>query len=340
VNSRLTDLGWTTARSEAFASLAAAGQLLPGRVALEHNHVYRVWTDDREWLAEAAGRIKHQATGRHDLPAVGDWVALRPDARGERAQIRHILPRQSWFSRRAAGRETVEQVVAANIDTVLIAFGLDKGVNSRAIERYLVVAQRSRAQPVVLLNKTDLVSDAAEALAEAHAAAGALPVHAISGRTGAGFEELEPYLRPGTTVAVIGPSGAGKSTIVNRLVGREVLPTGEVREWDARGRHTSVHRQLVLREAGGVVIDTPGMRELQLWDPEAGIAETFGDVVGLGTGCRFRDCRHDREPGCAVKAAVEAGGLPRDRYESFRKLQAEQEELERRRTERERSRRI
>lgn len=332
---RLEQLGWTSTRAAAFAALEGASGLVPGRVALEHNHIYRVFIEDREWLAEAAGRIKHQATGRHELPAVGDWVAIRPDPRGDRAVIRAILPRQSWFSRKAAGRETTEQVVAANVDIVLIVFGLDKGVNVRAIERYLVVAQRSLARPVLVLNKVDLIEQTEEPLRLARAAAGTTPVHAVSSRTGAGLAELDQYLQPGATLAFLGPSGVGKSSIVNRLVGAEVLPTGEVRPWDARGRHTSVHRQLVLRHRGGVIIDTPGMRELQLWDSEQGIAETFPDIEALAADCRFRDCRHDREPGCAVKAAVESGQLDRGRYESFLKLQAEQADMERRRQERE-----
>ena len=309
--------------------------LVPGRIALEHNHLYRVLTEEGERLAEAAGRIKHQATGRNELPAVGDWVALRPGVRDEQSVIRSILPRQSWFSRKAAGRETTEQVVAANVDFVLIVFGLDKGMNLRAIERYLVVAGRSQATPVVVLNKVDAVeSNPGELLELASSAAGATPVHAVSGRTGQGFEAIEPYLQPGSTLALLGPSGAGKSTIVNRLMGAEVLPTGEVRSWDARGRHTSVHRQLVVREAGGVIIDTPGMRELQLWEPAGAVAETFTDIADRAGACRFRDCRHDREPGCAVKAAVEAGELDRNRYESYLKLQSEQEEVDRRRQER------
>jgi ribosome biogenesis GTPase len=329
----LRALGWTDALAAAFAPLAR-GALVPGRVVLEHNHVYRVRTAAGELLAETAGRIKYQATGRRQLPAVGDWVAIHPDPSGGRSLIRAILPRRSWFSRRAAGRETEEQIVAANIDTVLLVFGLDKPVNARSIERYLVVARRSGADPVVVLNKADLVDDAAGAVAEAKTAAGDAPVFAVSARQGDEIRAIEPYVQPGRTIALLGPSGAGKSTLVNRLVNREVLPTGEVREWDARGRHTSVHRQLVVRDGGGLIIDTPGMRELALWDTDTPIAEAFAEIAEAAAGCRFRDCRHDREPGCAVKAAVEAGTIEADRYESFLKLQHEQEETERLRSER------
>jgi ribosome biogenesis GTPase / thiamine phosphate phosphatase len=320
---RLTDLGWTDAL---VAALKAEQDpvLVPGRVSLEHNHVYRVLVESGECLAEAAGRIKYLASGRSELPAVGDWVGVRLDPSGGRAVIRAILPRRSWFSRKAAGRETDEQVVAANVDTVLIVFGLDKPVNARSIERYLVVARKSGAVPIIVLNKADLAEDRAADVAEATAAAGDALVHAVSTREPASMRVLEPHLLAGRTLALLGPSGAGKSSIVNQLVGRELLATGDVRDWDARGRHTSVHRQLVVRAEGGLIIDTPGMRELQLWDTESAVGDAFADIAELAAGCRFRDCLHDREPGCAVKAAVEAGELDAGRYESYLKLQHEQ----------------
>jgi ribosome biogenesis GTPase len=329
----LDRLGWSEARAREFAPWESQG-LLPGRVALEHNHVYRVLTSQGEQLAEASGRLKHRAEGRHALPAVGDWVALRPTPSGGPAQIREVLSRQSWFSRKAAGRETAEQVVAANIDIVLVVFGLDKDVNARAIERYLVVARRSGAAPLVVLNKADLSRDDIEnRIAEAARVAGDIPVIAVSARSGFGLEEIRRLLGSGRTLALLGPSGAGKSSLVNQLIGRELLPTGDVREWDARGRHTSVHRQLVVCEAGGLVIDTPGMRELALWDAET-LGDTFEDIAALAASCRFSDCGHDREPGCAVKAAVEAGRLEAGRHQGYLKLQAEQAAIERRREER------
>ena len=329
----LVTLGWTPALAQAFAPHEAAG-LEPGRVSLEHNHVYRVLTANGERLAEAAGKIKYEASGRHELPAVGDWVGMRLNPHGSRSVIRTILPRRSVFSRKAAGRETTEQVVAANVDTVFIVFGLDKPVNPNAIERYLVVARRSGAEPVIVLNKADLADDIGASVAEATASASDVPVCAVSTLTPEGVTRLTSFLSAGRTVALLGPSGVGKSTIVNRLVERELLPTGEVRAWDARGRHTSVHRQLVVRQAGGLIIDTPGLRELQLWDAGDAFADTFADIAALAGGCRFRDCRHDREPGCAVKAAVEAGTLDAGRYESYLKLQREQAAFERNRDER------
>jgi len=330
--SDLTAFGWTPALADSFAPFAASG-LVPGRVVLEHNHVYRVLTTAGEVLAEAAGRIKYLATGRHELPAVGDWVGVRPDPRGGRAQIRTILPRRSWFSRKAAGRGTEEQVLAANIDTVFLVFGLEGPVNPRSIERYLLVARQSGARPVVVLNKSDVASDVAATLAEVRSIAGDTAVHAVTTRTPGGLAALEGFVGPGQTVALLGPSGAGKSSIVNALAGADLLAVGEVRDWDLRGRHTSVHRQLVATAAGGLVIDTPGMRELQLWDTDE-VSESFEDIAAVGAGCRFRDCLHDREPGCAVKAAVEAGTIDPARYANFLKLQREHEATLRKREER------
>ncbi|MCC7008955.1 MAG: ribosome small subunit-dependent GTPase A [Acidobacteria bacterium] len=328
----LGPLGWTAARAEAFEPWRRE-ELVPGRVSLEHNHVYRVLTADGEVLAEAAGRLKHEAQARAHLPVVGDWVALRLEPAGPRSQIRAVLPRTSAFARKSAGRTTEAQIVAANIDTVFVVFALDERFSVRAIERYLVAARLSGAVPVIVLNKADLAGDPAALRDDVRRTVGDVRVCTVSARTGAGLDALEAYLVDGRTAALLGPSGVGKSSLVNRLVGAEMLPTGDVRTWDARGRHTSVHRQLVRRAAGGLIIDTPGMRELQLWDPE-GVADAFEDVAELSASCRFRDCRHDREPGCAVKAAVEAGALDAHRYANFLKLQAEQTEIERRREER------
>jgi ribosome biogenesis GTPase len=329
----LRTLGWTDALASALAAEREGG-LVPGRVSLEHNHVYRVLTAEGEWLAEAAGRVKYLATSRQELPAVGDWVALRPDPAGGRVLIRAVLPRKTWFSRKAAGRETEEQVVAANIDLVLLVFGLDAPMSARRIERYLVPARKSGASPVIVLNKADLAEDHAAALAEATLAAQEARTIVVSARDGRGLDAIRQLAGLGKTLALLGPSGAGKSTIVNELVGREVFATGEVREDDARGRHTSVHRQMIVLESGGVLIDTPGMRELQLWDVEGAVAETFQDITDLGAGCKFRDCRHDEEPGCAVKRAVESGELDSGRYASFLKLSREREADEKRRDER------
>jgi ribosome biogenesis GTPase / thiamine phosphate phosphatase len=325
----LATYGWDARLSDSFGEYSALG-LVPGRVTLEHTHIYRVQTADGEWLARVSGRLRHRATARVDFPAVGDWVALAASAHGGDARIRGVLPRVSRFSRRAAGDRTEEQVVAANIDTVFLVAGLDNNFNVRRLERYLLVAWDSGASPVIVLNKADLPSeDNLQArLEDVRALAPVVPVHAVSCRRPESLEALRQHLGLGRTGALLGSSGVGKSTIVNRLLGHELLRTHDVRDADSRGHHTSTNRQLVILPAGGLLIDTPGMRELQLWDTGR-VDETFTDVAQLAEGCRFRDCRHRGEPGCAVTAAVEAGELAVDRLESFRKLAAEQEHAER-----------
>jgi ribosome biogenesis GTPase len=263
-------------------------------------------------------------------------VAVEPSAHGGDARIRALLPRSSRFSRRAAGDATEEQVVAANVDTVFLVAGLDHNYNLRRLERYLLVAWESGASPVIVLNKADLLPTAAAVVGrieEVRALAPSVPVHAVSCRQQGSLEPLRQHLGVGRTGALLGSSGVGKSTIVNRLIGHDLLRTRDVRDADSKGRHVSTHRQLVLLPAGGLLIDTPGMRELQLWD-EGGLLETFTDVAVLADRCRFRNCRHLGEPGCAVAAAVDAGDLPASRVESFLKLAAEQAFSERQQDER------
>jgi ribosome biogenesis GTPase len=318
----LTQLGWNASLAAAFAPFAAEG-LVPGRVALEHTHIYRVMTETDDVLARVSGRLRHQASTRAEFPAVGDWIALEP-AQGGDARILTVLPRRSRFSRRAAGDPTEEQVVATNVDTVFLVAGLDGDFNPRRIERYLFVAFESGAAPVIVLNKADVVDDPAAMAAAVGAIAGAVPVHLVSCRVPASVDVLRQYLGHGQTGALLGSSGVGKSTIVNRLVGHDLLRTQDVRESDSRGRHTSTARQLVLLPGSGVLIDTPGMRELQLWDTGEGMSGTFTDIEALADTCRFRDCRHRQEPGCAVRAAVAGGTLSAWRLEGYHKLQDEQ----------------
>ena len=329
----LRRLGWNDELARAFGPHAQAG-LVPGRVSVEHNHVYRVLTADGEWLAEAAGRMKHEASGRRELPVVGDWVGLRPLSSGLRAVIQAILPRRSHLSRKVAGIKTDEQVLVANIDTVFVVVGLDADLKPRSLERYLVLAARGGVQPVVVLNKSDLCPDIPAALATVSNLAPEVPVVAISARDGTGFGSLGAYLTPGRTAALLGPSGVGKSSIINRLVGHALLTTADVRESDRRGRHTSVHRHLVWLETGGLLVDTPGMRELQLWSADHAGDDTFGDIATLAQACRFRDCRHEQEPGCAVKAAAASGQLDPGRYASYVKLRREHAVFERKQDER------
>jgi ribosome biogenesis GTPase len=325
--------GWDAAWDAAFAPYRGEGTV-PARVAKEFNHIFRVWSEEGDLLAQQAGRMKHRAGGRQDLAAVGDWVAVRRAPGHAEGTIEAILPRRSKFSRKVAGDTMEEQVVAANIDTVLIVMGLDGDYNPRRLERYLVLAHDSGAQAVVLLNKADIASDVDAALAEITAIAADRPVHAISARAGEGLEHVLAYLGPGRTGALLGSSGVGKSTIINAVVGEARLATHEVRARDSRGRHTTRHRELIPVPGHGLLIDTPGMRELQLWDVSEAIAEAFDDIDALAVDCHFTDCRHRDEPRCAVKAAVADGRLAASRLASYLKLQDERELLDARRDER------
>ena len=295
-----------------------------GRIALEHTHIYRVLTDSAEWLARVSGRLRHEADDRTDFPAVGDWVAIEPPPQSGEARIRAILPRFSRFSRRAAGDRTEEQIVAANVNTVFLVGGLDQNFNPRRIERYLLVGWDSGAQPVIVLNKADLVDDAESFVSEVRRLGPSVPVHAISTRQPETLDALRQYLTPGQTVGLLGSSGVGKSSIVNQLLGHELMATRDVRIADSRGRHTTTSRQLVVLPGGGVLIDTPGMRELQLWETGDALGGAFADIEERAAECRFRDCRHRTEPGCAVRAAAEAGEIAPERLESYHKLHDEQ----------------
>ena len=327
----LRELGWDDQWAAIFVEHASAG-LAPARVAIEFNHLYRVVTADGELQAQHAGRLRHRAAGRHELAAVGDWVGVRRSA-GERAgSIEVILPRRSKFSRKVAGELTEEQVVAANIDTAFLVMGLDRDYNPRRLERYLLTCYESGAAPVVLLSKADLTDEVAARVSEIEALAPGVPVLAITAvsRTSPQGDVIPPdvsiverYLGVGRTGALLGSSGAGKSTLINALTGEPRLKTAAVRASDSRGRHTTRHRQLIVLPGRGLLIDTPGMRELQLWDVAESTRETFDDIATLAADCHFSDCRHIEEPRCAVKAAVEAGALDPGRYASYLKLQNE-----------------
>lgn len=330
----LAGLGWNEEFQAAFEPHQSGG-LVPGRVAVQHRGGYRLYTELGEVPAELAGRYRYEAGWRTGLlPAVGDWVAARPHDGG--AMIVDVLPRRTHFSRKAALAETTQQVVAANVDTVFLVGALGREFRVgflRRLERYLTLGWESGARPVVILTKTDLCEDVEEILAEVESVAFGVPVHAVSNLTGDGVQELEQYLGPGETVALLGSSGVGKSTLINRLCGREVLATRDVRG-DGIGRHTTTHRELVLLPGGGLLLDTPGMRELQLWDGADGVGDAFGDVDSIASACRFSDCAHEAEPGCAVQEAVAEGTLAEDRLGSWRKLQSELARLERRQNQR------
>lgn len=331
----LIELGWDEVWEAQFREAAIEGER-PARVSLEHNHVLRVLSPEGEQLAELAGKLRHEAKSRSEMPAVGDWVLMRPaPAEGARPQIRAVLSRRSSFSRKSAGRGTEEQVVAANIDTAFLVSGLDQDFNARRIERYLIMTRQSGAQPVIVLNKADLPVNIKRDLAEISEVAPNVPVHTVQAKgTNANVDALRSYLSVGKTVALLGSSGVGKSTIINALAGKDLLKTASVRESDGRGRHTSVHRHLLVLEDGGIVIDTPGMREIQLWDAEESVDQVFPEIEAHAADCRFRDCKHDTEPGCSVKAGVEAGTIDASRYESFLKLQHERDAFTARQDER------
>ena len=331
---RLADFGWDSHFERAFAAFADKPDLEPARVLIEFNHNYRVVIEGGERDAVLAGRMKHHATSRADLPAVGDWVVIRRRAEEARGAIVAVLDRRSRFSRRMAGQVTDEQVVASNVDVVFLVMSLDDDFSPRRLQRYLLMARESGASPVVLLTKPDLTDDLPARLADSVTVAGDVPVHVLSPKMNEGLEQVAQYLIAARTGALLGSSGVGKSTIINRLVGADVQKTRAVREADSKGRHTTTHRELVLLPSGGLVIDTPGMRELQLWDAAEGIRATFEDVETLSADCKFTDCQHRGEPGCAVTGAVGAGTLTAERLDSYLKLQDELAYLARQQDER------
>ncbi len=307
----------------AFRRYAAEGLLL-ARVALSQRDRYHLFIESGELSAEPSGRLWYRAEDAAAMPVTGDWVAARKVGPGE-AIVEAVLPRRTCFSRRAPGAREEQQPVAANIDTVFLVCGLDADFNLRRLERYLTLAAESGARPVVVLNKRDLCAEteAVARRAEAAAVAGQAPIVMASAREGAGMDALAAFLGPGRTVALLGSSGVGKSTLLNRLLGEERMTTAEVRPGDSRGRHTTTHRELVPLPAGGALIDTPGLRELQLWAGPESVDRAFADIAGLAERCRYRDCTHASEPGCAVRETLESGELPRERWESYHKLRGE-----------------
>jgi ribosome biogenesis GTPase len=292
------------------------------RVAACSRDQYRLYAADGELDAEPSGALWYRTADRAGMPVTGDWVAARV-VNASQAIVEAVLPRQSLFSRRAAGRRADEQPIAANIDLVFIVCGLDGDFNLRRLERYLTLAAASRAGAVVVLNKADLCTDLEAALAETRAIAGSVPVVGVSTIEAHGIAPVRAYMEFGRTVALLGSSGVGKSSIVNALLGEERLRTCEVRADDSRGRHTTTIRELIALPDGGAVIDTPGMRELQLWASEDCVDAVFDEVTALGAECRYRDCSHTVEQGCAVLAAIADGSLDADRVKSYRKLVGE-----------------
>ncbi|KFE64219.1 ribosome small subunit-dependent GTPase A [Hyalangium minutum] len=323
----IESLGWGEDLANAFSQLLSQSPvpLVPGRVVRQERGLLTVQTSERAVLARAAGRLLHQASNVEALPTVGDWVALPPPSGDGEALLHAVIPRRSILKRREAGSEHDGQLIAANLDVVFLVAGLDGNFNPRRIERALTLAWASGAMPVVVLSKADLCLEASERVLEVEALAPGVPVLALSAQQGTGLEELLAQLPAGKTGALLGSSGVGKSTLVNRLLEEARLATQPVRPEDNKGRHTTTHRQLFVLPQGGLLIDGPGMRELGLWgDEEEGLSQAFSDVLVLAEGCRFSDCTHQREPGCAVRGAVETGELSQERLQSFKKLQREQ----------------
>jgi ribosome biogenesis GTPase len=318
----LSQLGWDSFFDAHFYELRSQG-LVPARVVREHKQLYAVYWERGELSARVSGKMMHTACSRADFPAVGDWVGIAVRPEEGKATIHAVLPRKSKFCRKVAWVRTEEQVAAANIDTVFLVSALDVDFNLRRLERYLTLAWESGAKPVVVLNKTDLCSNVRSTLADAEAIAFGVPVHAISALEGKGLDDIRIYLCSGQTGALLGSSGVGKSTIINSLLGQDLLEVGEVRPSDGKGRHVTSTRQLVVLPTGGAIIDTPGMRELQLWADEKSLEGSFDDIEDLAGTCRFRDCRHQSEPGCAIKDAIESGRLSADRFRSYVKLKKE-----------------
>jgi ribosome biogenesis GTPase len=341
----LTALGLTGRERSLFESLADDGFVL-GRVSRVDRGLPLVITAEGPLRAEPAMHLMRTRGDGESRAVVGDWVALSRPEGHDVAIIEAILPRSSAFIRKDPGISTMEQVVAANIDTVFVMQSASgRGVNLRRLERELVLAWESRARPLVVLTKADLADDWEDQRLEAASASAGVDVIATSAITGQGLDELAPYLARGSTVALLGASGVGKSTLINRLVGEQVQATAEVREKDDKGRHTTVARELVPLPSGGVVVDTPGLRALALWDADEGMEAAFPEIGELAIECRFADCRHETEPGCAVIEAVEAGEITPRRLESYRDLRRELDALaaktdERARRERERQGRI
>jgi ribosome biogenesis GTPase len=324
----IQDLGWD-AYFEALWSESAQDSCVPARVVSQQRGLWRVVGDFEECWAEPSGKFRKESEAGGDWPAVGDWVSAELRAEKQNALIQRVLTRRSRFVRKVAGKQIAEQVIVANIDVALIVAALDGDFNVRRIERYLTQCWESGARPAIVLNKADECAESGQLVAEIEGIAMGAPVFLVSAKTGEGLDTLEASFRKGQTIVLLGSSGVGKSTLVNCLLQEDRQATYAVRASDSRGRHTTTSRELFVTPSGALIIDTPGLRELQLWNAAEGLTQTFADVDELASQCRFTDCQHQQEPGCAVQAAIAGSILDADRLESWRKLQREQEFLAR-----------
>jgi ribosome biogenesis GTPase / thiamine phosphate phosphatase len=319
---RLTAIGWNQHWAEAFKIWAGQG-MEPARIAVEEKHFYRVITASGVYLAQVFGKMLHRAASLTDMPKVGDWAAIQVQSGESKAFIYGVLPRTTQLSRKVAGRDVEQQILVTNVDTVFIVQGMDRDWNAPLIHRYLLMVLEGGARPVLLLNKADLQSKVPPEIEDLNHTFAKLPIYLVSARTGQGIDQIQRHIAAGDTVVFVGPSGAGKSTLINCLYGEEVQATAEVRSTDAKGRHMTSWRELILLPQGGCVIDTPGMREFHMWLADSGVAQAFPDIEALAVRCRFRDCAHALEKDCAVLAAVERGELANERLQSYQKLKRE-----------------
>ena len=318
----IKELGWNDFFNKSFSEIEIK-ETFPARVAEAHKDHYVLFSNEGELHAEVSGKFRYNAIAASDFPVVGDWVIARMKPEGGAAIIEGVLPRKSKFSRKVAGTKTDEQILIANIDIVFLVTGLDNDYSLRRIERYLTLVWNGNAKPVIVLNKTDLCSELEERIAEVETISFGVPIHALSALKPEGVRGLKKYIKEGSTIALMGSSGVGKSTIINSLLGEERQKVGSVREWDDTGRHVTSYREMILLPGGGMIIDSPGMRELQMWTDEDSLDGTFSDIKEFANNCKFKDCKHKEEPGCAVKEALENGELDGKRFQGYLKLRKE-----------------
>lgn len=326
----LKELGWDSTWEDKLRDIDVEGAF-PGRVTFLSGKRYTLATEDGEIDAILSGSILHSSDSSENIPCIGDWVVVRKRSDVHPYEIMSILPRRNKLSRKVAGGKSVEQLIASNVDIVFIVTSADDDFNAPRLERYCAMIGDIDALPVIIVNKIDACEVPEVLLENERLRKLNVPVHGISARDGDNLEAVTTYLKTGTTIVLVGSSGVGKSTLINRLLGEDRQAVGEIRSSDSKGRHVTTSRELILLSGGGIMIDNPGIREIQLWVSNEGISRTFRDIDELARGCRFKDCRHDREPGCAVKEAVESGTLSAERFGNFQKLIREQANLELRR---------